>query len=156
MLCLAHPALGLRWPACPKIPLPAQNPFRPASDPSVLKVSRATPAETAPSSSVGMPAPKRPAAADGAAAAPGDEIAARETAGEFTAAAARARQPDHQAYDQAEHKAGLAGQGAKVRVPPRCRLVLLFRQIPAMALHAAFPCAQAEQELLHAPAFSTS
>ena len=47
----------------------------------------------------------------------GEEEVARETAGEFTAAAARARQPDHQAYEQAEHEAGLAGQGAKVGTP---------------------------------------
>ena len=83
-----------------------QNPFRPASDPSVLKASRGTPAPTAPSS-VHMPAKR----------ARGDDAAARETAGEFTAAAARARQPDHQAYDQAEHEAGLAGQGAQVGLP---------------------------------------
>ena len=83
--------------------LPPQNPFRPASDPSVL---RATPALTP--SSVQMP-PQQPH---------GEEEVARETAGEFTAAAARARQPDHQAYVQAEHKAGLAGQGAKVSPVP--------------------------------------
>ena len=46
-----------------------------------------------------------------------EAAAAREAVGEFTAAAARARQPDHQAYDQAEHEAGLAGQGAQVRLP---------------------------------------
>ena len=88
--------------------LPSQNPFRPASDPSVL---RATPALTP--SSVHMPL-QQPQ---------GEEEVARETAGEFTAAAARARQPDHQAYEQAEHQAGLAGQGAQVgplrpRPPP--------------------------------------
>ena len=84
--------------------LPAlQHPFRPASDPSVLRTSRATPALTNPSS-VHMP-PRR---------APGEAEAARETAGEFTAAAERARVPDHRSYALAEHEAGLAGQGAKV------------------------------------------
>lgn len=72
----------------------------------MLKASRGTPAPTAPSS-VHMPAKR----------ARGEDAAAREAAGEFTAAAARARQPDHQAYDQAEHAAGLAGQGAQVGLP---------------------------------------
>ena len=80
-----------------------QHPFRPASDPSVLRTSRATPALTNPSS-VHMP-PRR---------APSEAEAARETAGEFTAAAERARVPDHRSYALAEHEAGLAGQGAKV------------------------------------------
>lgn len=92
-----------------------QNPFRPASDPSVLKASRNTPALTP--SSVQMP-PKQ---------AHGEEEVARETAGEFTAAAARARQPDHQAYVQAEHKAGLAGQGARVSAPATSPALLRLR-----------------------------
>lgn len=79
-----------------------EHPFRPASDPSVLRTSRATPALTNPSS-VHMP-PRR---------APSEGEAARETAGEFTAAAERARVPDHRSYALAEHEAGLAGQGAK-------------------------------------------
>jgi hypothetical protein len=69
----------------------------------VLRTSRATPALTNPSS-VHMP-PRRT---------PGEAEAARETAGEFTAAAERAHVPDHRSYALAEHEAGLAGQGAKV------------------------------------------
>jgi len=57
----------------------------------------------------------------------GEEEVARETAGEFTAAAARARQPDHQAYVQAEHEAGLAGQGARVSAPATSPALLRLR-----------------------------
>ena len=101
-----------------------QNPFRPASDPSVLK---ATPALTP--SSVQMPT-QQPH---------GEEEVARETAGEFTAAAARARQPDHQAYVQAEHEAGLAGQGAKVGTVgahgPFCKMLLRHVHLKRMCSH---------------------
>ncbi|CAK0781020.1 hypothetical protein CVIRNUC_005258 [Coccomyxa viridis] len=96
-----------------------KNPFRPASDPSVLKASRGTPAPTAPSS-VHMPAKR----------ARGEDAAAREAAGEFTAAAARARQPDHQAYDQAEHAAGLAGQGAQQALDSGGRIAGNNAEIP--------------------------
>jgi hypothetical protein len=48
----------------------------------------------------------------------------RNTVRAFDAAAARANQPDHHAYDIAEHKAGLAGEGAEVG-PGRCTLPFL-------------------------------
>ena len=95
----------------------------------MLKASRDTPAPTAPSS-VHMPAKR----------ARSEDAAARETAGEFTAAAARARQPDHQAYDQAEHEAGLAGQGAQVRLPdlvfPRPLSILIIQMTCSSCIRA--------------------